>query len=170
MVMAHSFRGHGDVSFTPMTPHGGGPSSYRPPEMTQDTPRISFLAGRRPVPNCALTPVDHLGNNAHVNTARSIKNGLGLQLHQNKRVATLLPPQKNIPPFLRHINKHARILYHAPCNFHLTQLWNAILFNVGHTRPAQGVSWHSSTNPDEKDLILLLENTVKRSSNNFPSP
>ena len=25
-----------------MTPHGDGPSSYRPPEMTQDTPRITF--------------------------------------------------------------------------------------------------------------------------------
>ena len=31
------------VSQTPMTPHGGGPSSYRLPEMTQDTPRITFL-------------------------------------------------------------------------------------------------------------------------------
>ena len=30
------------VSQTPMTPHGGGPSSYRLPEMTQDTPRITF--------------------------------------------------------------------------------------------------------------------------------
>jgi len=26
-----------------------------------------------------------------------------------------------------------RILYHAPRNFHLTQLWDAILFNVGHS-------------------------------------
>ena len=42
MVMAHSFRGHGDVSSTPMIPHGGGPSSYRLPKMTQDTPRITF--------------------------------------------------------------------------------------------------------------------------------
>ena len=72
------------------------------------------------------------GNNAHVNTARSTKNSLGLQSHQNKRVTALLPPQKNIPLFLRHINKHVRILYHAPHNFHLTQLRNAILFNVGH--------------------------------------
>ena len=42
MVMAHSFRGHGDVSSTPMIPHGGGPSPYRLPKMTQDTPRITF--------------------------------------------------------------------------------------------------------------------------------
>ena len=42
MVMAHSFRGHGDVSSTPMIPHGGGPSPYRLPKMTQDTPRIAF--------------------------------------------------------------------------------------------------------------------------------
>ena len=41
--MAHSFRGHGGFSSTPMIPHGGGPSSYRSPEMTQDTPRITFL-------------------------------------------------------------------------------------------------------------------------------
>ena len=45
-MMAHSFRGHGDVSFTPMKPHGGGPSSYRLPEMTQDTPRITFLGSK----------------------------------------------------------------------------------------------------------------------------
>ena len=62
-----------------------------------------------------------------------MKNGLGLQSHQNKRVAALLPPQKNIPLFLRHINKHTRILYHTPRNFHLTQIRNAILFNVGHS-------------------------------------
>ena len=66
---------------------------------------------------------------------RSVKNGLGLQSHQNKRVAALLPPQKNIPLFLRHINKHAHILYHAPRNLHLTQPRNAILFNVSHTAP-----------------------------------
>ena len=43
-MMAHSFRDHGDISSTPMIPHGGGPPSYRPPpEMTQDTPRITFL-------------------------------------------------------------------------------------------------------------------------------
>ena len=42
-MMAHSFRGHEDVSSTPMKPHGNGPSSYHLPEMTQDTPRISFL-------------------------------------------------------------------------------------------------------------------------------
>ena len=30
-------------SSTPMIPHGSGPSSYRLPEMTQDTPRITFL-------------------------------------------------------------------------------------------------------------------------------
>ena len=45
--MAHSFRGHGDISSTPMIPHGGGPSSYRLPEMTQDTPRITFEGSRR---------------------------------------------------------------------------------------------------------------------------
>ena len=88
---------------------------------------------RQPVPNCSLAPANHLGNNAHVNTARSVKNGLGLQPHQNKRVTALLPPQNNIPLFLRHINKHVRILYHASRNFHLTRLWDAILFNVGHT-------------------------------------
>ena len=32
-----------------------------------------------------------------------------------------------------------RILYHAPRNFHLTQLWDAILFNVGHNRIRQVV-------------------------------
>ena len=42
---------------------------------------------------------------------------------------------KNIPLFLRHINKHARILYHTPRTFHLTQLRNAISFDVGHTPP-----------------------------------
>ena len=31
------------VSQTPMIPHGDGPSSYRLPEMTQDTPRITFV-------------------------------------------------------------------------------------------------------------------------------
>ena len=31
------------VSSTPMTPHGSGPSPYRLPETTQDTPRITFL-------------------------------------------------------------------------------------------------------------------------------
>ena len=66
---------------------------------------------------------------------RSVKNGLGLQSHQNKRAAALLPPQKNIPLFLRHINKHTRILYHAPPrNLHLTQPRNAILFNASHNR------------------------------------
>ena len=30
-------------SSTPMIPHGGGPSSYHLPKMTQDTPRITFL-------------------------------------------------------------------------------------------------------------------------------
>ena len=44
--MAHSFRGHGDISFTPMIPHGSGPSPYRPPEMTWDTPRITFQEGK----------------------------------------------------------------------------------------------------------------------------
>ena len=91
---------------------------------------------RQPVPNRSPAPVNHLGDNAHVNTARSVKNGLGLQSHQNKRVTAPLPPQKNIPLFLRHINKHARILYHAPRNSHLTQPRNAILFNVGHRRPS----------------------------------
>ena len=67
---------------------------------------------------------------------RSVKNGLGLQSHQNKRVTAPLPPQKSIPLFLRHTNKHARILYHAPRNSHLTQPRNAILFNVGHRRPS----------------------------------
>ena len=42
IMMAHSFRGHGGDCSTPMIPHGGGPSSYRLPEMTQDTPRINF--------------------------------------------------------------------------------------------------------------------------------
>ena len=103
-------------------------SSPACPVTTEHSP-----AGRRPVPNRPPTPVNHLGNNTHVNTARSAKNGLGLQSHQNKRVAAPLPPQKNIPLFLRHINKHARIPYHAPRNLHMTQLRNAILFNVGHT-------------------------------------
>ena len=44
-MMAHSFRGHGGFSSTPMIPHGSGPSSYRLPEMTQDTPRITFPGG-----------------------------------------------------------------------------------------------------------------------------
>ena len=43
IMMAHSFRGHGGSS-TSMIPRGGGPSSYRLPEMTQDTPRITFEA------------------------------------------------------------------------------------------------------------------------------
>ena len=42
IMMTHSFRGHGGVSSTPTTPHGNGPSPYRLPEMTQDTPRITF--------------------------------------------------------------------------------------------------------------------------------
>ena len=80
-----------------------------------------------------LLPVNPLGDNAHVNTTRSVKNSLGLQSHQNKRVTAPLPPQKNIPLFLRHTNKHTRILPHAPPrNSHLTQPRNAILFNVSH--------------------------------------
>ena len=102
-------------------------SSPACPVTTEHSP-----AGRQPVPNRSPAPVNHLDNNTHVNTARSAKNGLGLQSHQNKRVAALLPPQKNIPLFLRHINKHVRILYHASRNFHLTRLWDAILFNVDH--------------------------------------
>ena len=44
---------------------------------------------RRPVPNRSLAPVNHLDNNTHVNTARSVKNSLGLQSHQNKQVTAL---------------------------------------------------------------------------------
>ena len=82
---------------------------------------------------------------------RSVKNGLGLQSHQNKRVTAPLPPQKSIPLFLRHTNKHARILYHAPRNSHLTQPRNAILFNVGHSGsrgPCTGSEELDSVVPD----------------------
>ena len=42
MTIVRSFRSHEGV-FSTMIPHGSGPSSYHLPEMTQDTPRITFL-------------------------------------------------------------------------------------------------------------------------------
>ena len=45
-----------------MMPHGGGPSSYRPPEMTQDIPRITFPErlcnrfGHAPAPDRPRSP------------------------------------------------------------------------------------------------------------------
>ena len=55
------------VSQTLMLPHGGGPSSYRLPEMTQDTPRITFqgagIGVLTPTKNPCPTPDEQTRNN-----------------------------------------------------------------------------------------------------------
>ena len=115
---------------------------------------------RQPLAYRPLGPLDHPRDNIQADAAGSVQNRLRLHSHKPVVVRTILPPDEDVPLFVRHVDLHKTIL----CQMlrkrqpripqQLPQ--NAILFNSGHSSGMSGASlgssastttWNTSPNP-----------------------
>ena len=97
---------------------------------------------RQPLTYRPLGPLDHLRDNIQADATGSVQNRLRLHSHKPVGVRALLPPDKDVPFLVRHVDLHEAILYEVlrrrqpGIPQRLPQ--NAILFNSGHRWDRKG--------------------------------